>query len=62
MELHERRCFRNPNRFCDFCENNGYTIETENDIDFKQSCPYCSSFDKKQLEEIETRESKSKLS
>lgn len=25
MEKHERRCFRNPNRFCDYCENKGFT-------------------------------------
>jgi len=60
MELHEKRCFRNPSRFCDFCENNGFTMETIAE-DFpaqKVDCIYCSSFNKKQLEEIEAREKK----
>ena len=58
MELHENRCFRNPNRFCDFCGNKGYTVEIENQTDFKQDCPYCFQFDRKQLEEIQAREEK----
>ena len=62
IELHERRCFRNPNRFCDFCENKGYTMETENYTDFKQDCHYCSRFDQKQLEEIGAREKKERES
>jgi len=56
MEIHERRCFRNPNRYCDFCENKGFTMDEENGYSFKQPCPYCSKFDKKQLEEIIARE------
>ncbi len=58
IELHEKRCFRNPNRYCDYCENQGYTMETilEEYAPVKQDCPYCSTFDKKQLEEIEERE------
>ena len=27
MEKHEKRCYRNPDRFCDYCENRGYTTE-----------------------------------
>lgn len=23
MEVHERRCWKNPNRFCDACDNTG---------------------------------------
>ena len=62
MEIHEKRCFRNPNRFCDFCENAGYTMITvlEGYPDKKQDCPYCSKFDKKMLKEIEEREKKDK--
>ena len=59
MEKHEKRCFRNPNRFCDFCGNKGHTVE-EHDVGLieKVDCHYCSSFDKKMLKEIEERESK----
>lgn len=42
MTLHEKRCFRNPNRFCDFCENNGHTTEEENGCRYEVPCPYCS--------------------
>lgn len=47
MEKHERRCFRNPNRFCDYCENKGYTTEQEDIYTFKQTCPYCAKRDAK---------------
>ena len=60
MELHERRCFRNPNRFCDYCENVGYTIETENDTSFRQSCPYCSRRDLEKEKAIAEYEAKNK--
>ena len=56
MELHEKRCFRNPNRFCDYCDNTGKVEVSENEMSYKEDCPYCGSFDKKQLEEIEKRE------
>lgn len=60
MLIHEKRCFRNPNRFCDYCENNGFTMETIVDgyPDQKTSCHYCEKFDKKMLEEIKEREAK----
>lgn len=64
MELHEKRCYRNPNRFCDACKNtgvlarNGYWNEDEEDYD--NSCPYCKNFDKQMLKEIEEREEKAK--
>lgn len=58
MLLHEKRCFRNPNRYCDYCENNGYISEDYSDIvggssDVKVPCPYCGSFDKEKLKAIE---------
>lgn len=66
MELHEKRCYRNPNRFCDACENKGYTEENrggeaEDGLEnwVKISCDYCSKFDPKILKEIQERESKS---
>ena len=50
MEKHERRCFRNPNRFCDNCENKGFTKEQpdpENHPWITQEfpCIYCSKRD-----------------
>ena len=48
MEKHEKRCFRNPNRFCDACGNTGKVVEVD--------CTYCSKFDAKQLAEIEAYE------
>ena len=27
MELHEKICFKNPDRYCDFCQNRGYVME-----------------------------------
>ena len=63
MEVHEKRCFRNPNRFCDNCENKGYT-EEDHGIDeysnwIKTPCFYCEKFDPKMLKEIQEREAKS---
>lgn len=50
MELHEKRCFRNPDRYCDYCDNKGYTIECHGDLlvdgdcglSEEVPCPYCS--------------------
>lgn len=58
MEIHEKRCFRNPNRFCDYCDNEGTTTEFDENTDtnYLLDCPYCALFDKKKLKEIETRE------
>lgn len=58
VAIHEKRCFRNPNRFCDYCENKGFTTEYYEDAyaSVKTDCPYCSKFNKKQLEEIQARE------
>ena len=63
IELHEKRCFRNLNRYCDYCDNKGYTEETiaEGFSAIKQGCPYCEAFDGKILKEIEEREKKDKL-
>jgi uncharacterized CHY-type Zn-finger protein len=57
IEKHERRCFRNPNRFCDTCKNTGKTIEIVPEYGtFTNDCPYCSRFDPQQKKEIEERE------
>lgn len=37
MELHERRCWRNPNRVCDNCEGTGF-VDAE-------PCYFCAQFD-----------------
>jgi hypothetical protein len=57
MERHEKVCFRNPNRFCEECQNTGkveveifgYGIETTD-------CYFCSRLDKEKLEAIEKYE------
>ena len=54
IEIHEKRCFRNPNRFCTNCNNTGKQIIT--DFGDEQDCFYCAKFDPKMLKEIEERE------
>ena len=59
IALHEKRCFRNPNRFCDYCKNTGKATETDGtdyDNPIKVDCRYCAKFDKKMLKEIRERE------
>ena len=57
IEKHEKRCYRNPNRFCDYCDNKGYTMVDVADYHtIKVDCPYCKKFDEKMLKEIENRE------
>lgn len=61
MEIHEKRCFRNPNRFCDRCENTGKAYEMSlggHKIGEPFPCPYCARFDKKLLAEIEAAEAR----
>jgi hypothetical protein len=57
MEIHEKRCYRNPKRFCDYCDNKGFIVEYyDQGMTQEINCPYCSAFDKKILKEIEDRE------
>lgn len=43
MERHERICWKNPNRFCENCNNRGYHSEHENGIIYHQEpCYFCS--------------------
>ena len=61
MEAHEKICFRNPKRFCELCKNTGEVVEDINgdgSLVHKEPCHWCSQFDKKMLEKIETREKK----
>lgn len=57
IALHEKRCFRNPDRFCDYCKNTGKSMEDMEHGDYtvlvEVNCPYCSRFNKNTLEEIE---------
>lgn len=54
MERHEKRCFRNPNRFCETCNNKGVVTEY---YDFghqeDRGCPYCSTENKEKTKEID---------
>lgn len=47
MEKHERRCFRNPNRYCDSCENKGYYLVGVEHMTYEEPCIYCSKRDPK---------------
>lgn len=52
MLKHEGRCFRNPNRYCDYCQNKGETEEGVEHYTYKVPCPYCSKRDPKITEAI----------
>lgn len=62
MEIHEKRCFRNPNRYCDHCQNAGFIKVYVDSLcggiggTTQESCEYCSKFDAEQLKAIEERE------
>jgi len=64
VALHEKRCFRNPNRFCDACQNTGKVKEDVDHGDYTHevevACPYCYKFSAQTLKEIEEREEKDK--
>ena len=55
MERHEKICFRNPNRYCDYCKNKGEYTECYGDVLYDGDCgiyqtfpcPYCSKRDTK---------------
>jgi len=59
IAIHEKRCFRNPDRFCDYCDNDGYIVNDYGVIgasSVREECPYCLKFNKQMLQEIEARE------
>ena len=61
IERHEKICYRNPNRFCELCENTGKVSNyIDEHIIQEIPCPFCSNFDPKKLKEIEERERKEK--
>ena len=47
MEVHERRCWKNPNRICDLCGNTGI-MEHDGMGDgsgiYEEPCFYCKQF------------------
>lgn len=48
MKAHEKRCWKNPDRYCDLCKNKG---SYEVDIGFPynnpiEKCWYCEKYDK----------------
>lgn len=58
MEAHERRCFRNPNRYCDYCDNKGFIEMTEDIYSWEEPCFYCSKRDtnmERAIKEYEAR-------
>jgi hypothetical protein len=62
MEKHERRCWANPNRYCENCENKGYVEEdlgegTEYSKIVDRPCEYCEKV--KQIKERVEKEKKS---
>lgn len=66
MEKHERRCFRNPNRFCDECKNTGEVVVAIDNpygglTDIKEPCYFCSKRDLQMEKEIAEREAKENL-
>lgn len=57
IAVHEKRCFRNPNRYCGECENLGYVLVQIDEMgSARQPCPYCSKFDLEILKAIEEYE------
>ena len=59
MEKHERRCFRNPDRYCEECQNLGFiSVEIDEMGTHQQPCEYCSRFDPEKLKAIEEYEKK----
>ena len=61
MTLHEQRCFRNPKRFCDYCNNTKeITAEILEGNEIKQDCPYCAKRDKALEASIAKREAEEK--
>lgn len=44
MERHERRCWNNPNRFCDACQNTGKVYEAYDSGGGYAPCYYCAKF------------------
>ena len=46
MEVHERRCWKNPNRYCDACENTGRVVIDEGmGLTGYVDCWACTQFD-----------------
>ena len=44
VEKHERICWKNPDRYCNFCKNTGYTDEGDGVWQELVPCYYCSQY------------------
>lgn len=53
IALHEKRCFRNPNRFCDNCNNTGEVEICVEGMCGTTPCEYCAKFDAQMSKEID---------
>jgi hypothetical protein len=53
MEKHEKRCWNNPKRYCDACDNTGNITEGMGEMGLQiiGDCPYC-----EKVEQIKERE------
>ena len=45
MEAHEPICWKNPDRFCDLCQNTGEVTEGAPGYRILVPCLYCSQFE-----------------
>lgn len=58
MEKHEKRCYLNPNRFCDACENTGIaTVERAYPpyygVEYEEvECTFCKKYDRSVLDSV----------
>ena len=42
MERHEKMCYRNPNRYCEFCDNKGELVDyIDEGLVQRTPCPFC---------------------
>lgn len=51
MTTHEKICWKNPNRYCDYCKNKGRTYESYGEgLGQYIDCPFCSKKQNKLVE------------
>lgn len=53
MEVHEKVCWRNPNRHCELCNDKGWTDEGDGFIVNKVPCYYCKQYDATKVPPVE---------
>jgi hypothetical protein len=47
IEKHEKKCYRNPDRYCDECGNKGFTVEYPSGE--ATDCYACKKYDREEL-------------